>query len=241
VSRRAPADLAASVRQRLLNIAKSRSEELQSVLTRYGIERLLYRLAHTPARERFVLKGAILFALWDGAPTRPTQDVDFLAFGDASPDALASTFRAICGADVEPDGLTFLADTVAVEPIRGQRIDRWRWALRSAEMPKSKHSGVRSYGAREFRAPHSSCARSSSVSRRSSSRPSRRRTATISRRGTPSKAGGRGIADPRTRAAGQRPGGVAGFTVTVDAPFFPSLVAVIVAVPGARAVTTPVV
>lgn len=37
-------NLAASVRQRLLNLARARGEELQLVLTGYGVERLLYRL-----------------------------------------------------------------------------------------------------------------------------------------------------------------------------------------------------
>lgn len=62
--RKPPTDLAASVRQRLLNLARARGEELQLVLTRYGVERLLYRLGRTTGGERFVLKGAVLFYLW---------------------------------------------------------------------------------------------------------------------------------------------------------------------------------
>lgn len=88
------------------------------MLTRYGVERLLYRLGRTPASEHFVLKGAVLFYVWEGHPRRPTRDVDFLGYGDASPDAVAGVFRAVCEADVEPDGLTFLADSVAAESIR---------------------------------------------------------------------------------------------------------------------------
>ncbi|NUP56559.1 MAG: nucleotidyl transferase AbiEii/AbiGii toxin family protein [Gemmatimonadaceae bacterium] len=118
MSRKQPSDLAASVRQRLLNLAKARGEELQLVLTRYGIERLLYRLGRTPASEQFVLKGAVLFYVWEGEPHRPTRDVDFLGYGDSSPEAVAGVFRAVCEADVEPDGLTFLAESVAAESIR---------------------------------------------------------------------------------------------------------------------------
>lgn len=118
MSRKQPADLAASVRQRLLNVAKANREELQLVLTRYGVERLLYRLGRTPAAERFVLKGAVLFYVWEGHPHRPTRDVDFLGYGDASTDAVAGVFRAVCDANAEPDGLTFLAESVATEPIR---------------------------------------------------------------------------------------------------------------------------
>lgn len=119
--RSSPTNLAASVRQRLLNLARARGEELQLVLTRYGVERLLYRLGRTSAGDRFVLKGAVLFYLWDGAPHRPTRDVDFLAYGDVSHAAMLVAFRAICSADVEPDGLTFLADSIRVEPIRDRQ------------------------------------------------------------------------------------------------------------------------
>ena len=82
--RKPPTDLAASIRQRLLNIARAQGEELQLVLTRYGVERLLYRLGRTSAAERFLLGGPVLFDLWDGAPHRPTRDVDFLTLKPAT-------------------------------------------------------------------------------------------------------------------------------------------------------------
>ncbi len=44
------ADLAASIHARLSARAKTRGEMFQEVLTRYGIERFLYRLSLTPAR-----------------------------------------------------------------------------------------------------------------------------------------------------------------------------------------------
>lgn len=111
-------NLAASVRQRLYNLARAGGEELQLVFTRYGVERLLYRLSHTPGGERFVLKGAVLFYAWEGAPHRPTRDVDFAVSGDPSPEAITAMFRAVCQAEVEPDGLSFLADTVSLHAIR---------------------------------------------------------------------------------------------------------------------------
>lgn len=116
-----PTDLAASVRQRLLNIAKAHHEEFQRLLTRYGVERLLYRLTHTPAGELFVLKGAMLYVVWEGAPHRPTRDVDFLGVGDSTPEGVAEVFRAACHIDVPLDGLTFDPDTVRAEPIRDQQ------------------------------------------------------------------------------------------------------------------------
>lgn len=116
-----PTNLAASVRQRLYDLARVRGEELQLVLTRYGVERLLYRLSHTPDGERFVLKGAVLFYAWKAAPHRPTRDVDFAASGDPSPEAITSLFRAVCKAEVEPDGLNFLTETVSLHAIRDRQ------------------------------------------------------------------------------------------------------------------------
>jgi hypothetical protein len=72
------ADLAASVRARLLNRAKERREDFSLALSRYAVERFLYRLSLTPWRERFLLKGALLFELWFDEPHRPTRDADFL-------------------------------------------------------------------------------------------------------------------------------------------------------------------
>lgn len=112
------ANLEASIRARLLNIAHARNEEFQAVLTRYGVERLLYRLATSTARDRFVLKGAALIYAWEGNLHRPTRDVDFLGFGDPTLDALVEAFRAIVLTQVEPDGLIFLDDSMRAAPIR---------------------------------------------------------------------------------------------------------------------------
>jgi predicted nucleotidyltransferase component of viral defense system len=118
MSRASPANLPASVRHRLLNLAKSRGEELQAVLTQYGIERLLYRLAHSDVKNRFVLKGAMLFQIWEGGARRPTRDVDFLGYGDASAEGVVETFRSLCRIEVQADGLIFHEASVRAEAIR---------------------------------------------------------------------------------------------------------------------------
>lgn len=111
-------DPAASVRARLLNLARARGEDFQLVLTRYGLERLLYRLSRSPHAERFVLKGAMLFLLWSEEPHRATRDVDFLGLGDMGLDALRRIFREVCTTAVEHDGVTFDPESIQVEPIR---------------------------------------------------------------------------------------------------------------------------
>jgi hypothetical protein len=70
-------NLAASVRARLLNKARVDGVDFQLLLTRYGLERLLYRMSVSRERDNFLLKGALLFDLWYDVPLRPTRDIDF--------------------------------------------------------------------------------------------------------------------------------------------------------------------
>ena len=107
-----PANLQASVRQKLRNRAQRQGEDFQLVLTRYASERLLYRLSRSKHTKTFVLKGAMLFAAWTGQPLRPTRDVDLLGYGDPSAERLAAVFGDICRTRVEPDGIEFDAGSV---------------------------------------------------------------------------------------------------------------------------------
>jgi hypothetical protein len=81
---RNPKDTAASVRQRLLNASRSTGEPFDLLLTRYGAERLLFRLGRSPWSREFVLKGAMLFATWHEVPMRPTRDVEPSALNPSS-------------------------------------------------------------------------------------------------------------------------------------------------------------
>jgi predicted nucleotidyltransferase component of viral defense system len=109
---------AASVRQRLLNSSKQTGEDFQLLITRYAIERLLYRLSTSDHATSFVLKGAMLFALWTGEMHRPTRDLDFLGFGENSDERLTSVFTTLCSIAAPDDGLVFHIPTMSVEPIR---------------------------------------------------------------------------------------------------------------------------
>jgi len=109
--------LAASIHARLLNRAKARGEDFNLILTRYAIERFLYRLSIVPARDIYWLKGALLFDLWFDVPHRPTRDADFLGFGPADAEVLASTLREVCGVAVD-DGMQFDPASITIEEIR---------------------------------------------------------------------------------------------------------------------------
>ena len=50
----------ASVRGRLLNFSQANRQNFDLMLTRFALERLLFRLSRSPYAERFVLKGAML-------------------------------------------------------------------------------------------------------------------------------------------------------------------------------------
>lgn len=110
--------LAASIHARLLNRAKARGEEFNLVLTRYALERFLYRLSLVPpAREAYWLKGALLFDLWFDVPHRPTRDADFLGFGPADAEVLAASIREICAVAVD-DGMEYDQASISIAEIR---------------------------------------------------------------------------------------------------------------------------
>jgi len=118
LTRGSPANLAESVRQRLLNRARHKGEDFQVTLNNYFLERFLYRLSRSAVHDRFVLKGALLLRLWAEHPYRATLDLDLLRRGGADREAVAADIRAICATLVEPDGVEFDARDLTLEPIR---------------------------------------------------------------------------------------------------------------------------
>ena len=110
-------NISASVRDRLLNKARAEKLDYNLLLTRYALERMLYRLSISKQRDQFLLKGALLFDLWFDVPHRPTHDADFLGFGSAEIPHIEEIFRDICRIEVE-DGIAFQPDTVKAAEIR---------------------------------------------------------------------------------------------------------------------------
>lgn len=108
---------AQSILARLKNKAQEEGVEYQQMLTRYGLERMLYRLSQSRHVDSFLLKGAMLFNLWFDMPHRPTRDVDLLGFGRHGLEALVLIFREVCEIHVD-DGIVFDAKTVKSAEIR---------------------------------------------------------------------------------------------------------------------------
>lgn len=112
-------NVAASCRAQLLNHARATNQDFNLVLTRFSLERLLYRLAISEYANLFLLKGALLFDLWFDVQHRPTRDADSLGFGSSDLRSLEQTFKQICTIEAD-DGVLFQADSVHAEEIRNE-------------------------------------------------------------------------------------------------------------------------
>lgn len=110
-------NIGASVRTRINNKAKEDKVNTLFLLTRYALERMLYRLSVSEHRDSFLLKGALLFDLWYDVPLRPTRDIDLLGFGMAEIPHLLKVFEDLCAIEVE-DGINFEATSIKAEEIR---------------------------------------------------------------------------------------------------------------------------
>ena len=121
-------NLISSVRDRLKNISRKRKLDFQFVLTRYALERFLYRLSKSKYKNQFVLKGALLFMVWSDEQFRSTKDLDLMGLVEESSENLRGAVEEICRLDVEADGMIYDAATVTIREIRdeqeyqGQRV-----------------------------------------------------------------------------------------------------------------------
>lgn len=113
------ANKAASIRVRLKQHADASGEAFDLILTRYALERLLYRLSKSKYADEFLLKGALLFSLWFNHAHRPTRDADLLGFGSSEPKDVENKLRDIVSI-VEDDGLQFDPKSVTASEIRKQ-------------------------------------------------------------------------------------------------------------------------
>lgn len=125
---RRPANIPASIRARLYNLAKKDNTDFTLLLTAFATERFLYRLGKSEFADRFVLKGARLFALWSNNPFRATRDLDLLGYGEPSVAVLRDAIQTICRMSYDADGVVFDHASARIEEIRtenqydGQRV-----------------------------------------------------------------------------------------------------------------------
>lgn len=117
MTRRGLKNQAASVHQRLLDLAKVSGRPFSELLQYYAIERLLYRLSISKYRSQFVLKGALTLMVWQAPVTRPTRDIDLLGRISNDLEAVRAIVAEICRQEVDDDGLAFDASKVVSERI----------------------------------------------------------------------------------------------------------------------------
>ena len=125
-------NIADSIKARLLNEARGGGTEFELFLVRYACERFLYRLGESAVRDRCILKGATLLALWMKEPYRATRDIDLLAFGESDEETVRTIITTVCSVPCEMDGITFDLGTLRISPIReNQRYQGQRATLRA--------------------------------------------------------------------------------------------------------------
>ncbi len=110
-------DLSASVRARLLNMARRQQIDFNRLLLLYFQQCFLDRLAHSKYKEKFILKGGLLFYGIEPLLSRPTKDIDLLGRGILNePEAIAAAVREMVAKEL-PDGVTFFPKNVGLEVI----------------------------------------------------------------------------------------------------------------------------
>lgn len=139
MSQKKPSQVAASVRQRLLNLKTQTGRPFGELLQFYAMERFLYRLSRSSHREKLILKGALMMVVWQSPSSRPTMDIDFLGKLSNDEQATVAVIRDICSTQVEDDGVVFDPSTVVAEFIieeadyRGLRV-RFTGTLTEAQI-----------------------------------------------------------------------------------------------------------
>ena len=141
MTKRAAKNVGASVRQRLLNNARETGRPFSELLQYFAMERFLYRLSQSRHVDKFILKGALMLAVWKAPLLRPTMDIDVLGKTPNDIEGMVAIVKELCAAVVQPDdGLVFNAAAVQGERIaeaaeyEGVRV-RFRATLDAARIP----------------------------------------------------------------------------------------------------------
>ncbi len=111
-------NIEASVRGRLQNKARETNRPFSEVLQYYAMERFLYRFSQSDFSDKFILKGALMFTVWDVPERRTTMDIDFMARYDNKVASIEEVVKKVCAVKVTPDGLIFDSNTAMGRKIK---------------------------------------------------------------------------------------------------------------------------
>lgn len=118
MSKKRPANIGASVRQRLLNQARTDKRTFSELLQYFAMDRFLYRMSISDYADSFILKGALMLRAWKSPIFRATMDIDLLAHRTSNEiSEIENVIRNICATTIEPDGVNF-----DLQSVQGERI-----------------------------------------------------------------------------------------------------------------------
>lgn len=108
-------NIAASIQSRLKNEAERQGRPFAEILQYYAMERFLFRLSKTKYATKFILKGGLLFYVWNIPLRRPTKDIDFRGYVVNSRESLLQIFREVVAESMPDDGIIFDPESISVE------------------------------------------------------------------------------------------------------------------------------
>lgn len=111
-------NIAASVKDRLLNYAKKEGIAFNRILIYFFQERFLYRVSLSEHKNKLILKGGSLLLSLDINKGRPTQDIDFLARLENLDHPTAEKIIRDIAAIPSEDGVIFYPNSVRCSNIR---------------------------------------------------------------------------------------------------------------------------
>ena len=117
MTKRTLKNVAASVRQKLLNKSRADIRPFHELVQYYAMERFLYRLSLSHHANRFVLKGALMLRIWQAPEIRSTMDIDLLGRTINDISQLTSIVEDILSIEIEPDGLIYFPEQITAERI----------------------------------------------------------------------------------------------------------------------------
>lgn len=108
-------NIPASIQARLKVEAELQRRPFAEILQYYAMERFLYRLSKTKYATKFVLKGGLLFYVWNILLRRPTRDIDFRGYVVNDSQLLLEIFREVSEFSIPEDGILFDSDSIFIE------------------------------------------------------------------------------------------------------------------------------
>ena len=108
-------NIPASILARLRKQSDEMNRPFAEVLQYYTMERFLYRLSQTRYADKFILKGGLLFYVWNVSLRRPTRDIDFRGYVAGDSKTLSKIIHEVIAVSAPEDGLVFNSESISVE------------------------------------------------------------------------------------------------------------------------------